>query len=626
MSESTKPTVKEKLTELTAGIEKGIQELFQSDRYAEYLRTMSRFHRYSLNNTMLIYLQKPDATLVAGFNKWRDQFSRNVQRGEKGIRIIAPMPRKKTIETQRIDPATREPLLDHDGNPLVDQKEITVPFFRPVTVFDVSQTKGKPLPEIVSDLTGSVEQYEVFMEALKRTSPVPMEMGNVPPHVDGIFSESNNRIVLREGMSQVQTVSTAVHELTHAKLHTKAQLAIDQRDESALHKDRGTHEVEAESVAYAVCAYYGIATEENSFGYIATWSKDKELTTLKESLETINRTASKIITDIDRNINEIRKERGLDVEVVPEETMSPSNSLQPEQVLSSPAEEVPAPDPIMTPEVLPSFGYTDQDMHPLSRERTVELFERGLPVHLLGESNAQTLATRMEDIMSHTGICGITKTDWQAASLPESREAKSRDAEQLFKDSQEDVFLIYQMRSGDELRDIRFQPYQQVKDTLSPQHYDAVHSGKMPQAKDTQAVLNQLYIRFNEAKPWDSAMRSLSTGDVIALKQSGQITCHYVDTWGFVELPGFFSGRNPTRTLEDMLEQNDNQLDGLLNNMPTPKQAEQKQPDMRKTEIRQAQQERGSAKETPRKSVLAQIRQTSHSDAAGRYQRPDIQR
>ena len=256
----------------------------------------------------------------------------------------------------------------------------------------------------------------------------------------------------------------------------------------------------------------------------------------------------------------------------------------------------------------------------------MELFERGLPVHLLGEGNAQTLATRMEDIMSHTGICGITKTDWQAASLPENREAQGRDAEQLFRDSQEDVFLIYQMRSGEELRDMRFQPYQQVKDTLSPQHYAAVHSGRMPQAEDTQAVLNQLYIRFNEAKPWDSAMRSLSTGDVIALKQSGQITCHYVDTWGFVELPGFFSGRNPTRTLEDMLEQNDNQLDGLLNNIPTPKQAEQKQPDMRKMETRQAQQERVSAKEAPRKSVLAQIRQTSHSDAAGRYQRPDIQR
>lgn len=626
MSESTKPTVKEKLTELTAGIEKGIQELFQSDRYAQYLRTMSRFHRYSLNNTMLIYLQKPEATLVAGFNKWRDQFSRNVRRGEKGIRIIAPMPRKKTIETKRIDPVTRQHLLDHDGNPLIDQKEITVPFFRPVSVFDVSQTTGKPLPEIVSDLTGSVEQYDIFMEAIKRVSPVPVEMGDVPPHVDGLFSESNNRIILREGMSQAQTVSAAIHELTHAKLHTKEQLAIDRRDENALRKDRGTREVEAESVAYAVCAYYGIATEENSFGYIATWSKDKELTTLKESLETINRTASEIITDIDRNISEIRKERGLNVEVVPEETMSPSNSLQLEQALSSPAEEVPAPDPVMTPEVLASFGYTDQDMHPLSRERAMELFERGLPVHLLGEGNAQTLATRMEDIMSHTGICGITKTDWQAASLPENREAQGRDAEQLFRDSQEDVFLIYQIRSGEELRDMRFQPYQQVKDTLSPQHYDAVHSGRMPQAEDTQAALNQLYIQFNEAKPWDSAMRSLSTGDVIALKQSGQITCHYVDTWGFVELPGFFSGRNPTRTLEDMLEQNDNQLDGLLNNIPTPKQAEQKQPDMRKMETRQAQQERVSAKEAPRKSVLAQIRQTSHSDAAGRYQRPDIQR
>lgn len=621
MSETSKPTVKEKLSELTAGIEKGIQELFQSDKYAQYLRTMSRFHRYSLNNTVLIYLQKPNATLVAGFNKWRDQFSRNVQRGEKGIRIIAPMPHKKTIEAQRLDPATREPMLDHDGQPLIDMKEITVPLFRPVSVFDVSQTAGKPLPEIVSDLSGSVEQFEVFMEALKRSSPVPVEVGIVPSKADGFYSETDNRIVLRDGMSQVQTVSTAIHELTHAKLHNKEQLAIDRREESSLLKDRGTREVEAESVAFAVCAYYGIATQENSFGYIATWSQDKELTKLKESLETINRTASEIITDIDRHMGEIRKERGLDAAIeqvsgnVGAEAETAANAQRPEKALTSPA-----PDAAMQQEVLASFGYTDQDMHPLSRERAIELFERGLPVHLLGEGNAQTLATRTEDIMQHTGICGITKTDWQATNLPENRDTPTMNMEQSFKDSQTNAFLIFQMHSGDEHRGMRFQPYEQVKDSLNPQHYEPVLSGTLQLGMDTQTALNKLYSLFNESLPWDKNARSLSMGDVIALKQQGQITCHYVDKTGFVELPGFYSGRNPLRSLEDMLEQNDNQLDGLLNNAPAPKLIGQKQ------QTQQVAAKQVHAKEAPRKSVLAQIRQANPGDAAAKLHRPEHQR
>lgn len=624
MSETTKPTVREKLTELTAGIEKGIQELFQSDKYAQYLRTMSRFHRYSLNNTVLIYLQKPDATLVAGFNKWRDQFSRNVQKGEKGIRIIAPMPHTKTIETQRIDPATREPVLGHDGQPLVDQKKVTVPFFRPVSVFDVSQTTGKPLPEIISDLTGSVEQFEVFMEALKRSSPVPIEMGEVPAHVDGLYSDSDKRIVLREGMSQAQTVSTAVHELTHAKLHTKEQLAIDRRDESALHKDRGTREVEAESVAYAVCAYYGIATEENSFGYIATWSQDKELTKLKESLETINRAASEMISDIDRNIVEIRKEQGLDVVAQQEESVPSAGALHPEQSLSTP--EAMLPDPAMSQDMLASFGYTDQDMHPLSRERAMELFAQGLPVYLLSEGNSQSLATRTEEILSHTGICGITKEDWQTAMPKDLETAQTKDAEQAFKDRQSNAYLVFQLPAGEEPRDIRFQPYSMVQGKLNPEQYKAVQTGPLPPAEDTQASLNKLYTMLNEPLPWDTGMRSLSMGDVIALKQDGHITCHYVDKWGFVELPGFFSGRNPTRSLEDMLEQNDNQLDGILNNLPATKQAEQKQPEPRKMEARQTQPEQVSAKEAPRKSVLAQLRQANPLDSAGKLQQPEHQR
>lgn len=204
MAENEKQTNKERLKDITDSIERGIQDLFQSDKYAEYLRTMSRFHKYSVNNTMLIYMQKPDATLVAGFNKWRDQFERNVMKGEKGIKIIAPTPFKKKIEQEKRDPDTNLPMLDADGKVITEEKEIKIPMFKPVTVFDVSQTDGKPLPQLASDLSGNVQSYEVFMEALRRSAPVPIEI-----------------LPVREGMSEVQTVSAVVHEIAHSKLHNR---------------------------------------------------------------------------------------------------------------------------------------------------------------------------------------------------------------------------------------------------------------------------------------------------------------------------------------------------------------------------------------------------------------------
>lgn len=601
MSETTVPTIKERLAELTASIEKGIQELFQSDRYAKYLRTMAQFHRYSLGNTMLIYLQKPEATLVAGFDKWKNRFSRNVKKGEKGIRIIAPVPYKKTVEQEKLDPVTGAPLLDADGMAITEEKVIQVPRFKPVAVFDVSQTYGKPLPQLVSDLTGSVQGYEVLMEALRRSSPVPITLQAMASSMDGSYNDKEKSIAIREGMSETQTISAAIHEIAHAKLHRRTPA---ENDTPA--KDRRTAEVEAESVSYAVCGYYGIATGENSFGYIASWSKGKELSELKNSLETINRTASSLITDIDRHVADIRRERGLDVAQQDANTRQ-ADGTQPEHALS-------APDPAMTPEVLASFGYTDQDMHPLSRERAMELFERGLPVHLLSEGNSQALATRIEDITNHTGICGITKADWQAAALPEQRSAQTKDAEQSFRESQDNTYLVYQMRTGDELRDMRFQPYSQMQGRLSPQQYEAVLTGAFQPAQDTQAALNSLYATLNEPLPWDTQARSLSMGDVIALKRDGQVTCHYVDRTGFVELPGFFSGRNPLRSLEDAVEQNDNQLDGIINNMPPQLKEERRI-------VKEPAQERPPA----RKSVLAQIRQPNAADTRQKPVHPERQ-
>ena len=399
-----KPTNRERLSEITDGIEQGIKELFESEKYMCYLSVMSRFHRYSVNNTMLIYMQKPDATLVAGYNKWKDQFERHVKKGEHGITIIAPTPYKKKIEEQKLDPDTKAPILDKDGKIVTEEKEIEIPMFRPVKVFDVSQTDGKPLPELASSLSGNVPNYEAFMEALRRSAPVPITFEAMAADTDGYFSANHQKIAIRQGMSEVQTVSATVHEIAHSKLHNqkKIQIANDEQyqeielfdkpglfsngriardnlpegvycydlrgsdydpgepvcveervvvnhagsvllteplelaedgrlmltEEEGLNfvggfstiaqflqeqrKDRHTEEVEAESISYAVCKYFGIETGENSFGYIASWSQGKELKELRASLETINKTSGTLISDIERHYKEICKERGID--------------------------------------------------------------------------------------------------------------------------------------------------------------------------------------------------------------------------------------------------------------------------------------------------------------------------
>ena len=313
-----KPSNRERIKEIVTGIEAGIQDLFQSDKFADYLRTMSRFHNYSYNNTILIHMQMPSATHVAGFNKWKNQFGRHVKKGEKGLTIIAPTPFKKRIEEMKLDPDTRAPVLDHDGNVIMEEREIEIPLFRPVKVFDVSQTEGRPLPSLVAPLTGDVQQYEAFMEALRRTSPVPVQFKPLREGLDGFLNLEDQTITIREGMSQVQTVCAAVHEIIHAMLHNRerdqaAAAAGNTDQEPPKPKDKNTREVEAESVSYTVCQYYGIETGANSLGYIATWSKDKTLPELKASLETISKTANVLITSIDRHFAEICRERGIDL-------------------------------------------------------------------------------------------------------------------------------------------------------------------------------------------------------------------------------------------------------------------------------------------------------------------------
>ena len=302
---SEKPA--EKLKEITDRLEQGIAELFDSERYREYLKVMSKFHNYSFRNTVLIAMQKPDASLVAGFSAWKNNFERNVMKGQKGIKIIAPSPYKIKQEMQKIDPHTQKPVIGKDGKPVTEEKEVTIPAYKVVSVFDVSQTEGKELPDIaVDELTGDVDRYKDFFAALEKTSPVPIAFENIEGGSHGYYHLEDKRIAINEGMSELQTLKTAIHEIAHAKLH---DVDLNAPPEQQNRVDRHTCEVEAESVAYTVCQHFGLDTSDYSFGYVAGWSSGKEMTELKASLETIQTTAKELITEIEGHFTELQQQR-----------------------------------------------------------------------------------------------------------------------------------------------------------------------------------------------------------------------------------------------------------------------------------------------------------------------------
>lgn len=473
-----KKTNKQRLKEITDSIETGIKELFESDKYKEYLQTMSRFHRYSVNNQMLIYMQKPAATHVASFSKWRDQFGRNVKRGEKGIKIIAPTPYKKKVEETKLDPDTKLPMLDENGKVIKEEKEIQVPMYRVVSVFDVSQTEGKPLPQLVSDLSGNVQNYDAFVEAIRRSSDVPITFEPMDQSMDGYFSLDEQKIVIRSDMSEVQTVAALLHEMAHSKLHN-AKFSDEHNPETAK-ISRSTEEVQAESIAFTVSAYYGIKTDENSLAYIALWSKDKELPELKSSLEIINKTANKMITDIDKHFAEVKKERGLDNEILDLDDAMFENSInylhiqrtytgwdysvydkdtlrlvdggqidEPNIKLEQIKEQITAeyevklpygeplpdsdknrllddmaekalsqmsadlPDPNITLADMNSYGYSYENMLPLTQETAEKLFNMDAAVYMLHYDDTEALVMDASEIKNFNGIFGIEKADWE---------------------------------------------------------------------------------------------------------------------------------------------------------------------------------------------------------------------
>ncbi|RHQ12916.1 DUF4316 domain-containing protein [Lachnospiraceae bacterium AM48-27BH] len=458
---SEKPA--DKLKEITDRLEQGIKELFDSDRYKEYLRVMSKFHNYSFNNTLLIAMQKPDASLVAGFQSWKNNFKRNVVKGEKGIKILAPSPFKIKQEMEKIDPATQKLVIGADGKPVKEEKEITIPAFKVVSVFDVSQTEGKELPDIAVDmLTGDVERFKDVFAALKKTSPVPIGFEKIEGNSHGYYHLEEKRIAIDEGMSEIQTIKTAIHEIAHAKLHDIDPNAP--QEEQTDRPDRRTREVQAESVAYAVCQHYGLDTSDYSFGYVAGWSSGRELDELKSSLETIHSTAAEIINSIDEHLQEIQKEH--DKEQVQKEVAEPDK----------------------------------------------------------------------------------------------------------------DTFSIYQLKRGDETRDFRFEPYDRLAATgrtADRANYDLIYTAELTPGTS----LEDIYTRFNIDHPKDFKGHSLSVSDVVVLHQNGQDTAHYVDSSGYRQVPEFLQPpekENPLKHVEDTIEQNDNNFDGIINNTPSVDELEKK--------------------------------------------------
>lgn len=663
---------REQLKEITDRIEAGIRDIFESgdmEKYRNYLRTMSRFHNYSLNNQALIHLQRPDATLVAGYNRWRDKFSRHVLRGEKGITIIAPTPYKKKIEQEKLDPDTKLPILDADGKIVTEEKEIEIPMFRPVKVFDYAQTDGKPLPERVAspvaNLTGSVENYEAFMEALRRSSPVPVEVKPMSADVDGYFSSKSQSITLREGMSEVQTVSAAVHEIAHAKLHNYGL----QQPEAHKHKSRNTEEVEAESISFMVCAYFGIETGANSFGYVATWSKNAELPEFRASLDTIGKTANGIITDVEKHFAEICRERGVELpkdteyELVtipptredalafaaeyaaflrrdlnaPGSAEGPTAASVADRLLAGedaelrkelaelvkladelgiddgshgllerfnglfrrewrakeePQPEVkaemdekmtelpplpeleqgyPMPDAAIGFQEMYQYGYTDGNtMLPLTKERAMELFMQDVPVFLLYADSTEAMALDAEDISSHTGVFGVEREEWDVVRGVVTL-SEQADTEKLFLENPQDAFLIYQIRRGGELDAYRFMHYDYLQSKgVTPERggYDAIYTGGLADYGDNKTNLDMIYQRFNVDHPADFKGHSLSVSDIVALKQNGVVSCHYVDSIGFRELPNFLKPENYLKNAEMLLEDDYGMIDGIINNGP----------------------------------------------------------
>ena len=544
---SEKPA--EKLKEITDRLEQGIAELFDSERYREYLKVMSKFHNYSFNNTLLIAMQKPDASLVAGFSAWKNNFGRNVMKGQKGIKIIAPSPFKIRQEVEKIDPHTQKPIIGKDGKPVTEEKEVKIPAYKVVSVFDVSQTEGKELPDFaVDELTGDVDRYKDFFAALEKTSPVPIAFENIGGGSHGYYHLEDKRIAINEGMSELQTLKTAIHEIAHAKLH---DIDLNAPKDEQPRVDRRTREVEAESVAYTVCQHYGLDTSDYSFGYVAGWSSGRELSELKSSLETIRSAAAEIINSIDENLAELQKAQDKEQTAGQEQTTREGQEAAPQPEAPAKADtagkeqpEAAAPGKSGAQEkagAAPKEAFTPETIYRVRRNPYSDSRENS---HLLQAYVTQENGrAKMGDVL-YTGTpekCRELMGQLKGGELTEG------DVKQLYAKAQEtaqtagqdkDTFSIYQIKGGDETRDFRFEPYDRLQaagNVVDRANYELVYTA--PLAPETS--LEDIYTRFNIDHPKDFKGHSLSVSDVVVLHQNGQDAAHFVDSVGFRQVPEF---------------------------------------------------------------------------------------
>ena len=782
-------TEKQRVQELTDKLEQGLQDLFNSDSYCNYLSTMSKFHNYSFNNTLLIAMQKPDATLVAGYKAWQKNFERHVNKGEKAIRILAPAPYKIKEERDKIDPVTQELLLDKDGNPQKEEVEITIPAFRAVSVFDVAQTDGKPIPELAAkELLSDVEGYQDMIRAVEAISPVPIELEEIAGDSKGYYDREAKRIAVQENMSESQTLKTMIHEVAHSKLHSKE---VEQDEQ--MKKDRNTKEVEAESIAYTVCQHFGIDTSDYSFGYIAGWSSGRDTKELRSSMDTIRRTASELITGIEEQLQELQRNREVSQEqtkesilliqntdlsefslldvygmdrpelmqalsemtdddklsiqaylesrgawtteignqdsreygeyhldvryntdtdelidmkerkAVYDKAMEPINAddvvvkfasafesewevlkitnmsredigkilkdmasldenewdgnyllymekqgaeitllasssrglngnmpdfwdyeydfdagltdveklsamQQAEHIINRVEHGQPAfsddernlivnyayklsnvektrelaehiyaqevdgnqdvalamvdaqaeidalPDSMVGISEMQEYGYTWNEMLPLTQERALELFDHDLPVYLLHTDGSESTVADRKQILEHDGMCGIEKGDWQnerkllmmQEELSESD--SNREAQLLYGNT--DKYGIYQLKDDPELDKLRFEGTESLKrmgitkdnfDAVLPENYKLVYMGELTelQGQTQSETLEAIYTKFNIDHPADYKAHSLSVSDIVVLHEDGENSAHFVDSFGFTELPKF---------------------------------------------------------------------------------------
>jgi len=782
-------TEKQRVQELTDKLEQGLQELFNSDSYRNYLATMSKFHNYSFNNTLLIAMQKPDATLVAGYKAWQKNFERHVNKGEKAIRILAPAPYKIKEERDKIDPVTQELLLDKDGNPQKEEVEVTIPAFRAVSVFDLSQTDGKPIPELAThELLSDVEGYQDMIKAVEAISPVPIELEEIAGDSKGYYDREAKRIAVQENMSESQTLKTMIHEVAHSKLHSKE---VEQDEQ--MKKDRNTKEVEAESVAYTICQHFGVDTSDYSFGYIAGWSSGRDTKELRSSMDTIRRTASELITGIEEKLQELQRDREVSLEqtkesilliqntdlsefslldvygmdrlelmkalsemteddklsvqayleskgawtteignqdsreygeyhldvryntdtdelidmkerkAVYDKAMEPLNAddvvvkfafafesewevlkitnmsrddvwkmlkdmasldendwdgnylsymekqgaeitllassskglnenmpdfwdyeydfdaglsdaeklsamQQAEHIINRLEHGQPAfsddernlivnyayklgdmektrelaehifyeeeygnqnvalaiidaqaeidalPDSMIGISEMQEYGYTWNEMLPLTQERALELFDHDLPVYLLHTDGSETIVSDRKQITEHDGMCGIEKGDWlnerkfQMMQEEITENDSNREAQLLYGNT--DKYGIYQLKDDPELDKFRFEGTESLKrmgitkdnfDAVLPENYKLVYMGELAemQGQTQSETLEAIYTKFNIDHPADYKAHSLSVSDIVVLHEDGENSAHFVDSFGFTELPKF---------------------------------------------------------------------------------------